>query len=358
MDSMDKRKLKIDIALLITFTILLAAVSLLILLSIRSRATGSKSNQTDEKYNGYYVMITEDRESDFYRSVYEGAYEAGLESDVYVELLGDHLSQEYSKEDLMRIAIASDVDGIILVADEADDTLELIDDAVDNDIQVVTLFSDCIQSKRCSYVGIGSYNLGREYGSRILPIAREKLQNLPQDEKNITVDVLCDANSQDSGQAIMFTGIQDAINKEAISEMISVNLVPVDSTNYFLIEGSVRRLFMGTDQDVPDIIVCANELYTTSAYQAVVDYNQVGMVSILGYYASDSILKAIDRDVIVATASIDTKQMGAFCIEALNDYRTYGTTSQYYTADITMIDKRNVNMYLNKKEEEDENQIP
>lgn len=354
---MDKRKLKIDIALIFTLTILLTAVSLLLILSVRSRAATAINNQVEEKYNGYYVMITEDRESDFYRSVYEGAFEAGLESDVYVELLGDHLSQDYSKEELMQIAIASGVDGIILVADESEETLNLINDAVDNDIQVVTLYSDCIQSKRCSYVGIGSYNLGREYGSRILPIARAKLQDLPKDERSIEVDVLFDANSQDSGQNIMFSGIQDAINKEAIGSMISVNMVPVDSTNYFLIEGSVRRLFMGADGKVPDIIVCSNELYTTSAYQAVVDYNKVGSVSILGYYASDSILKAIDREVIDATATIDTRQMGRFCIEALNDYREFGTTSQYFTADITMIDKRNVNMYLSK-EEEDENQIP
>lgn len=354
---MDKRKQKIDIAIVATLTILLGAVSFLMFLSVKNRVSTSKNNQIEEKYDGYYVMITEDRESDFFRSVYEGAYEAGAQTGVYVELLGDHLSQEYSKEDLMQIAIASGVDGIILVADESEQTLDLINAAVDNDIQVVTLFSDCIQSKRCSYVGIGSYNLGREYGSRILPIAREKLQNMPQDEKSINVGVLLDANSQDSGQNIMFTGIQDAINKEAISEMITVTPVPVDSSNYFLIEGAVRKMFMGVDQKIPDIIVCPNELYTTSAYQAVVDYNKVGSVSILGYYASDSILKAIDREVIGATANIDTKQMGAFCIEALNDFREYGATSQYFTADITMIDKRNVNMYLNK-EEENENQIP
>lgn len=44
-------------------------------------------------------MITEDRKSDFWQSVYRGAYERGQEENVYVDLLGDHLSQEYSRAD-------------------------------------------------------------------------------------------------------------------------------------------------------------------------------------------------------------------------------------------------------------------
>ena len=52
-------------------------------------------------------MITEDSKSDFWQSVYRGAYERGQEENVYVDLLGDHLSQEYSRADLMRIAMSS-----------------------------------------------------------------------------------------------------------------------------------------------------------------------------------------------------------------------------------------------------------
>lgn len=66
------------------------------------------------------------------------------------------------------------------------------------------------------------------------------------------------------------------------------------------------------DQTLPDIIICLNELSTTCVYQAVVDYNCVGEIAILGYYDTDTILKAIERNVITATISIDTEQMGHF----------------------------------------------
>ena len=99
------------------------------------------------------------------------------------------------------------------------------------------------------------------------------------------------------------------------------------------------------------IIICLNELSTTCVYQAVVDYNCVGEIAILGYYDTDTILKAIERNVITATISIDTEQMGAFCVDALQEYYNYGYTSQYFTADVTVIDQSNVEEYLGKQEE-------
>ena len=104
------------------------------------------------------------------------------------------------------------------------------------------------------------------------------------------------------------------------------------------------------NEKLPDIIICLNELSTTCVYQAVVDYNCVGEVAILGYYDTDTILKAIKRNVVNATISIDTEQMGAFCVDALQEYYRFGYTSQYFTADVTIIDQNNVGEYLQAQE--------
>ena len=50
-----------------------------------------------DSYDKYYVMITEDRKSDFWQSVYRGAFERGQEENAYVDLLGEHLSEEYTR---------------------------------------------------------------------------------------------------------------------------------------------------------------------------------------------------------------------------------------------------------------------
>lgn len=298
-----------------------------------------------EKYDQYYVMITEDRKSDFWQSVYRGAYERGQEENIYVDLLGEHLSQEYSREDLMRIAMTSGVDGIFVESDESDEMLQMIDEAVDRGIPVVTLYGDNTHSERCSFVGVGSYNLGREYGRQVLKLAAT--QEIPG---VLDVAVLANAHALNSAQNIVCSGIQDALEQEKLQgPEIELSLITVDDTNTFSVEESIRDIFM--EKKLPDIIICLNELNTTCVYQAVVDYNCVGEVSILGYYDTDTILKAIERNVINATISIDTEQMGAFCVDALREYYRYGYTSQYFTADVTIIDQNNVGEYLTEQEE-------
>ena len=156
-----------------------------------------------------------------------------------------------------------------------------------------------------------------------------------------------------SGQNIIYSGIQDAIEQEKTGETkFSVSYITVDDTNTFSVEESIRDIFM--EERLPDIIICLNELNTTCVYQAVVDYNRVGQISIFGYYDSDTIINAIDRNVVNATISIDTEQMGGFCVDALTEYYLLGNTSQYFTADVTLIDKSNVEQYL-EGGDEDEN---
>lgn len=127
-----------------------------------------------EKYDQYYVMITEDRKSDFWQSVYRGAYERGQEENVYVDLLGEHLSQEYSREDLMRIAMTSGVDGIFVESDESDEMLQMIDEAVRTG---GFLWLPCMVTthivKDAALSVSEAINLGREYGRQVLKLTSD-----------------------------------------------------------------------------------------------------------------------------------------------------------------------------------------
>lgn len=318
------------------------------------------------RYDNYYMMIAENDNPSFWKSVYEGAYRDGLDQNSYVDLLNDTFGNGYSKEDMMRIAIASEADGIILAADESDEITALINEAADQGIPVVTLYGDNTHSSRCTFVGSGSYDLGREYGRQVLKIIRQKqlpkaqIKVVPLFDENgvrlmwtetvescpVRITVLVNAHARDSRQSILCSGIQETIENEKNQNLdIELSLVSIDDTNAFSVEESIRDIFM--EKDLPDIIICLNELNTACVYQAVVDYNKVGQIHILGYYDSETILKAIDRNVIYATITLDAPQMGKYCVEALNEYNTYGNTSQYVITDIELIDKDNVTDYLN-----------
>lgn len=290
----------------------------------------------EERYDDYYVMIVEDRKSDFWQEVYNGAYAAGLEENIYVDLLGSHISQNYNKYELMEIAIYSNVDGIIVAADESMRMTGLIDLAVSNDIPVVTLYGDNPNSMRCSYVGVGNYELGREYGRQVLELAGEKA---------VSAAVLVSTQASDTSQNIVWSGIQETISQENDKNAdISLSLISVDDSSNFAVEESIRDIFM--KESLPDIIICLNAVNTTCLYQALIDYNKVGEISILGYYDNDTILKGIERNVITSTIAIDTNQMGKYCIDALTEYKQFGNTSEYFMADITLINKKNVSDFM------------
>ena len=332
---------------------MVALTGLLIFFFVSYTKTLSRT-ESDVTYDKYYAMITDDAESSFWKSVYESALETAKEDNAYVEMISNNLSREYSQTELMEIAIASKVDGIIVTAGEAEGMTELINKAYDEGIPVVTLFNDNAQSERLSFVGVGNYNLGREYGNLIIKMANERMFL----GNHITVAVLVDASSEDSGQNVLAAGIQETIDRETTEDAIKhkrieVELVPVDASNSFSVEESVRNLFLLGPGNIPDIVVCLNENETNSVYQGVVDYNQVGFVNILGYYDSEAILKGIERDVIYATLSIDTQQLGQYCIDALTEYYELGNTSQYSAVDSYVINKKNVAEYMGEAQNEE-----
>ena len=296
-------------------------------------------------YDHYYVMITNDRKSSFWQSVYEGAKSEALKENSYIEMLGNNLSEEYSAEDLMQIAIDSEVDGIILEANESSEMTELINKANAAGIPVITALGDNNASTRKSFVGVNSYNLGMAYGEQVCEIDAAT-SNMANDSDEMTVLVLMNANADDTSQNIIFTGIQDAIkNSVNKSHIINIEAVAISNDSAFAAEESIRDIFMNQG-NVPDIIICMNELNTTCVYQAVVDYNKVGKINIIGYYDSETICRAIERNVIYATISVNTKQLGMYCESALDEYKETGHVSEYFSADISLITSDNVSEYL------------
>lgn len=313
--------------------------------------SGLRGIDSANVYDKYFVMITDSPRSSFWQSVYQGALDTARENNDFVELLGENISGEYTREELMRIAIASKVDGIIVEADESDEMTELINEASRKGVPVITLYSDNTRSERLSFVGVGGYNIGREYGRQVFNIIKEKrredfieAESMPE-RSHTDIYVLVNTDAQDTGQNIIISGLQETISQEnATDSEFEISIVPVDNTNDFAVEESIRDLF--TSERIPDVLVCLNELNTICAYQAVVDFNKVGEVDILGYYDSDTIINAIDRNVVYATISIDTPQLGRYCVEALNECYDYGTANQYFTADVTLINKDNVSDFI------------
>ena len=330
---------------IIIFFILMITVGSILFFNMQTRKMNRILKDTEyEEYGKYYVMIVNDRSSEFWQSVYEGAKEDGKKSDAYVELMGSNLAEDYTREELMEIAIHSQVDGIIVEADEGEEITALINRAVDSGIPVITVLGDNTSGERKSFVGVGSYNLGREYGRQVIRLCGEEARR---------VLVLMSGNTNSTSQNILYSGIQETLENEMPPQSAAVlEMKAVDNENTFSAEESIRDIFMSGEQ-LPGIIICLDERSTACVYQAVVDYNKVGQIAIIGYYDALSTLQAIERNVVDSTISIDTVQMGSYCVDALNEYHASGNVSEYFSVDVTVINANNVDEYLGGREDEE-----
>lgn len=342
------RALAISCICSVTFMILMTVGSMIYFKAQLAKSADAMKGMETEEYERHYVLITDEQNSSFWQSVYEGAKEEGEKNGTYVELLGSNLSTDYEQKQLMRIAIEAKVDGIILAANESGAVTALINEAVAEKIPVVTVLNDNT-SNRQSFVGIGSYNLGKDYGRQVCQIVEEKPEN---SYKNGTckVLILMDGEFQNTNDMLVLGGIQETIEQEYKGSVsIKCDSEYISQKGNFAAEEAIRDIFMKFQ--LPDIIICLNELNTTCVYQAMVDYNKVGDIDIIGYYNSASILKAIERDVIYSTLTIDTKQMGRYCVDALDEYIEMGYVSDYIPVDTYLINSENVAEYLGGIEE-------
>lgn len=320
------KRLYIIGALLILLIILTSVLLIVINTRLYSSSAGETAGGGKSGYDRHYILIAGDDAGPLWDSVYEGARAVGEETGVYVEYFGKSLSVDYDKEDLLKIAVYSDVDGIILEGDKKTSMARLVGEAVNAGIPVVTVLTDCLGTTRQSYVGINSYKLGQEYGMQILEHAKEDTSK---------VMVLMSSSDQNT----IYTSIYETIAKSG--RPLKLEAVNIDDNAPFGAEEKIRDIFMDT-AGLPDILICLDADYTTSAYQAAVDYNKVGQLDIIGYYASDAILNAIERGVISATVTIDARQMGERAAEALNEYITMKHVSDYITVDTNLITADNV----------------
>ncbi len=299
----------------------------------QQRFKETKKLMTNAEYNtydNYYVIITDNRDTDYWQSIYEGALEEAAKSNSYVELMGNNIEDDISKEDMIRIAINSDVSGIIIEADESYRTVNLLKEADAKGIPVVTVSEDNVETKRKSFIGVSGYNLGKVYGEEICKYVREK--GMPK----CKVMVLIDEDLANGTQSIISTAIREQVEDEDMSKRIEITNRAINNEKEYSAEEEIRDIFVGQD-DIPDVIVCLSEKNTLCVEQTVVDYTKVGEVEIFGYYTSPTIENAISKNIIRSTIVIDTKQMGRYSVAALDEYRQSGYVSDLYFIDVSLV---------------------
>ena len=288
-------------------------------------------------YSKHYLMISGEENKLMWKSIYESASKAAKDADAYVELITPGHDSNYTKADYLRIGIASKVDGIILEADGSSEEQSLIQEAADEKIPVVTVLTDDSSSARISFVGLNSYQLGNAYTEQILGLLKE--------HRTTQVRLLSNSQSKTQETNLVYYQIKKELEeKKKADQIVIISEYSIDNSSDFDTEEFVRDIFVN-EQNLPDVLVCMDEVVTECVYQALVDYNQVGNVDVVGFYYSDVILDAISKGIISSAIALDMDEIGRYSINALEEFSSLGHTSSYYSVGQNVITRANVGIY-------------
>ncbi|MBP9995853.1 MAG: substrate-binding domain-containing protein [Lachnospiraceae bacterium] len=337
-----------------SFSVMLIGAAIMVFAAIVTgilfMAMMSKRNLLDmneaEEYSKHYVYIISDKESDLWINVLNEVKAIADESNIYIEDIEETMGVNYSDEDLLRVAVNSGVDGIIYSGIKSEKVMILIDKAVTKGMAVVVLQNDIDSSIRQCFIGVNNYELGRLYASQIKKIAT------PKQLSNMKIELLTDADMTEGSTNLISLAMEEKL-EEYIGDysLPEVKITRLSARDMFSAEEDIRNFFVG-DKKLPDIIICLNDSYTKCVYQALVDYNRVGEVQIIGYYSDDTILEAVDKGIIYSTVSPDTEKMGELCMKALEEYCETGYTNAFMSVNAKVIGRDEARELLNERQNE------
>lgn len=301
--------------------------------------TGDSTEFSDHavQYTYHVAMISMDSSDVFWKSLYKGAEKEGVKHNIYPENFGANLNEDYSVEELMQMAVASKVDGIVIETDETEEMHELIEAASGAHIPVVTLMKDDPESQRISYVGANTYTLGEIYGEEVADAV---------EKDTAKAVILVPENEKETSPNYIYSGISETIT--GTSRNIEVSTVRTGKDKEFVSEETIRNLLLDEEKR-PDVLVCLSATDTISAYQCVRDYNLVGQVKIIGYYISSEILEGIQNGVIESTVLVDAEEAGILCMEAMSEYLSQHYTNEYFPVPVELITQENVASYMKQE---------
>lgn len=326
-DARGKSPLVITVFISITVMLIATVISTFFYVYTTKNISDEYSQSGVVKYEQYYSLICDNNE--FNRQIYEYAKAKGDEMGICVDMLSTRIDQDYTIEELFEIALESKVDGIIVEAKDAQKMKSLIDKACSQGIDVVTLLSDSPDSMRRSSIQVSAYNLGKTYGQQVIS------KDLNENERILVIN---DSSNSDASQNLIFTGIQDTVYNSLEEESsVSISQYSVNGSDTFVMEEEIRSIFLD-EELMPNVIICPDDQATEAVYQALVDYNKVGLVRLIGYHNSQTIIDGIKQGVIEASIAVDVQELGEYSVEALAEYKATGFASEYYSVDSTLID--------------------
>jgi len=288
---------------------------------------------SNKKY--HFSLILNNSESLYWRQFRQGAMEAAADLDAALEVHGIESADDLETTKLqMRIAVASQIDGVIVNALDEDTYQDDIDYLVDHDLAVLTTGVEARNSDSY-YVGTNAFAYGQEAARLVIQSAGEDAQ----------IAIIADdtISYQDGSQDTSKIG---GFFKE-IKAYPNANIVTIKKTSSHLLgaEDVVQSILDG----FPGVnaIFCMTPEDTMAAAQAIIDRNRVGEIVVTGtdLTASPSVEKYIEKNIIYGYIERNPYDIGYQSVATLCNVMEGKFQPAYEDIDMDIVTKYNIDQY-------------
>lgn len=290
----------------------------------------SGSNHMKPEY--HFFFIGQNSVDPFWKEVQRGVSDAAEELNVVAEFCAPRFNNPEEELRYLDMAITANVDGIITHVSSDTRSIELINQAYNKGIPVVTVENDSHNSNRSTFVGTNSFVLGKE--------AARLMIDATGGSATIAIIVSGDYELDSTSHNIKINGFLNAVKGYPEMKVVEVYTSKMGTL-------SAEEITQAIILNKPEIdaILTFNSMDTLGAAQAIVSHNKVGQITVIGYGDIESILHYIKMGIIYGTVMSDPYIMGYESLKALVDLKKMNAASTFIDTGVKVTTRDHLEEY-------------
>ncbi|MDF2951663.1 MAG: sugar transporter substrate-binding protein, partial [Anaerocolumna sp.] len=299
---------------------------------------GSDNTEPENKPDYHLQILIQDTDEYFWTLFKEGAKAAEEELGLYVEFVPVSQNNTTTLRSVVEMGTNAGVDGIALQAADSQETIDIINTAKEQGVDIITFENGNYIIPETPMVGSNNYNIGSIAGNMAVSSVSGKGE---------VVVIINDAGTESDipYQNLIIQGIIDSFSRYST---INISKVYTLNKDMFEVEKIVSNLMDDTKQT--NLILCLDESSTPGVAQVLVDNNMVGDIKLIGYGVMPQTVDYIKRGVIYGTVVPNSYEIGYQTVKQLTKRIQGEQISDSISTELYTIDSYNVNQYLDALE--------
>jgi ribose transport system substrate-binding protein len=282
-----------------------------------------------KQYNYHFITILPKKKGLHWAFLKQGIKKADQELNIVTEVI--EAKNNEKQLELLKMAIASDVDGIITCPMEDKEYTPVINDAVQKGIPVITVSTDAPESHRNSFIGANKKS--GESAAREFLVATKG-------QANICI-LITDQTSFTYMERLK--GFQSVIKEHPKMKIVTV----AEIDNDLLLSTEKVKAILEKEPDI-NAIFCVSSNNAIAAAKAVSAMKREDIL-IMGYDDFPETLEYIEKGIIYGTITQKSNFIGYLAVKYLRDIRREKWVPNSMDPGIILVTNQNIKEYQKRR---------